>query len=151
LDESGLSSALQWYVQGLADRSGLDIDLDIPEHFERLSPEMEVVIFRIVQECLTNTHRHSGSKTSRIVVARKGENVCVEVQDHGQGMSRERLAEVQSHGTGVGLRGMRERAHQLHGDLSIESNSLGTKISATFPVKTLSTNEESTTQRRCVA
>jgi PAS domain S-box-containing protein len=150
LDESGLSSALQWYVQGLADRSGLDIDLDIPEHFERLSPEMEVVIFRIVQECLTNTHRHSGSKTARIVVARKGENVYVEVQDHGKGMSRERFAEVQSHGTGVGLRGMRERAHQLHGDLSIESNSLGTKISATFPAKTLPANEESTTRRRCV-
>jgi PAS domain S-box-containing protein len=151
LDESGLSSALQWYVRGLADRSGLDIGLDIPEQFERLSPELEVVIFRIVQECLTNTHRHSGSKTARIVVARKGENVCVEVQDHGKGMSRERLAEVQSHGTGVGLRGMRERAHQLHGDLSIESNSLGTKISATFAVKTLSTNEESTAQRGCVA
>jgi PAS domain S-box-containing protein len=151
LDESGLSSALQWYVQGLADRSGLDIDLDIPEHFERLSPEMEVVIFRIVQECLTNTHRHSGSKTARIFVARKGENVYVEVQDHGKGMSPERFAEVQSHGTGVGLRGMRERAHQLHGDLSIESNSLGTKISANFPAKTLSTNEQSTTQRGCVA
>jgi PAS domain S-box-containing protein len=151
LDESGLSSALQWYVQGLADRSGLDIDLDIPEHFERLSPEMEVVIFRIVQECLTNTHRHSGSKTARIVVARKGENVYVEVQDHGKGMSRERLAEVQSHGTGVGLRGMRERAHQLHGDLSIESNSLGTKISATFPAKTSPANEESMAQRGCVA
>jgi PAS domain S-box-containing protein len=146
LDESGLSSALQWYVQGLADRSGLDIDLDIPEHFERLSPEMEVVIFRIVQECLTNTHRHSGSKTARIVVVRKGENVYVGVQDHGKGMSRERLDEVQSHGTGVGLRGMRERAHQLHGDLSIESNCLGTKISATFPAKTLPANEESTTQ-----
>ena len=151
LDESGLSSALQWYVQGLADRSGLDIDLDIPEHFERLSPEMEVVIFRIVQECLTNIHRHSGSKTARIVVARKGENVCVEVQDHGKGMSRERFAEVQSHGTGVGLRGMRERAHQLHGDLRIESNSLGARISATFPAKSLPANEESTTQRHSVA
>jgi PAS domain S-box-containing protein len=147
LDESGLSSALQWYVHGLADRSGLDIELDIPEHFERLSPEMEVVIFRIVQECLTNTHRHSGSKTARIVVARKGENVYVEVQDDGKGMSRERFAEVQSHGTGVGLRGMRERAHQLHGDLSIESNSLGTKVSATFPATTLPANEKSVTQR----
>jgi two-component system, NarL family, sensor kinase len=151
LDESGLSSALQWYVQGLADRGGLDIDLDIPEHFERFSPEMEVVIFRIVQECLTNTHRHSGSKTARIVVARKGENVYVEVQDHGNGMSRDRFAEVQSHGTGVGLRGMRERVRQLHGDLSIESNSLGTKISATFPAKSRPANEESTTQRHRVA
>ena len=151
LDETGLSSALQWYVQGLADRSGLQIDLDISEHFERLSPEMEVVIFRIVQECLTNTHRHSESKTARIVVARKGENIYVEVQDRGKGMSRERLAEVQSHGTGVGLTGMRERAHQLHGDLRIESNSLGTKVSATLPVKTLSTNEESSNQRGCVA
>jgi PAS domain S-box-containing protein len=151
LDESGLSSALQYYVQGLSERSGLSIDLNIPEQFERLSPEMELAIFRFVQECLTNTHRHSGSKTARITVVRKGENIYVEVQDHGKGLSRERLAEVQSQGMGVGLRGMRERVRQLHGEFNIESNPLGTRTSATLPAKTPSANEASTTQQRVVA
>jgi PAS domain S-box-containing protein len=151
LDEAGLSSALQYYVQGLSERSGLSIDLDISEHFERLSPEMELVVFRFVQECLTNTVRHSGSKTARISVGRRGENIYVEVQDHGKGMSGERLAKVQSHGVGVGLRGMRERVRQLHGEFNIESNPLGTKASATLPAKTPATNEPSTTELRGVA
>src|SRR5678815_5572644 len=71
LDESGLSSPLSWYVQGLTERSGLAIDLQIPENFERLPREMELVIFRLVQECLTNIHRHSGSKTALIRIERK--------------------------------------------------------------------------------
>ena len=151
LDEAGLSSALQYYVQGLSERSGLSIDLDISEHFERLSPEMELVVFRFVQECLTNTVRHSGSKTARISIGCRGENIYVEVQDHGKGMSRERLTEVQSHGVGVGLRGMRERVRQLNGEFNIESNPLGTKTSATLPAKTLATNEPGTTELRGVA
>ena len=151
LDESGLSSALQYYVQGLSERSGLSIDLNIPVQFERLSPESELAIFRFVQECLTNTIRHSGSQTARITVGRKGENIHVEVQDHGKGMSRARLAEVQSHGMGVGLRGMRERVRQLHGEFSIESNPLGTKTSATLPAKAPLTNEVNTSQQRNVA
>jgi PAS domain S-box-containing protein len=138
LDESGLSSALRWYVQGLAERSELDIDLNIPENFERLSPEMELVVFRLVQECLTNIHRHSGSKTALIRVGREGDKIHVEVQDRGRGMSKERFAEVQSQGTGVGIRGMRERVRQVHGELTIESNPLGTKIVATFPAETFS-------------
>ena len=142
LDESGLSSALQWYVQGLAERSGLDIDLEIAEHFERLAPEMELVIFRLVQECLTNIHRHSGSKTALIRVAREPDKIYVEVQDQGTGMSQERFAEVQSRGIGVGIRGMRERVRQLHGELTIESNALGTRIFATFPAKGQSTIQQ---------
>jgi PAS domain S-box-containing protein len=133
LDESGLAYALRWYVQGLTERSGLDIDLKIPEDFERLSPEMELVIFRLVQECLTNIHRHSGSRTALIRVGREADKICVQVQDHGRGMSQERLAEVQSQGTGVGIRGMRERVRQLHGELTIEANALGTRIFASFP------------------
>jgi PAS domain S-box-containing protein len=146
LDESGLSSALRWYVQGLAERSGLDIDLEIAEHFERLAPEMELVIFRLVQECLTNIHRHSGSKTALIRVAREPDKICVEVQDHGKGMSQERFAEVQSRGTGVGIRGMRERVRQLRGELTLESNALGTRISATFPANDPTAKEQSKTQ-----
>jgi PAS domain S-box-containing protein len=136
LDESGLSYALHWYVQGLAERSELNIELTIPENFERLSPELELVIFRLVQECLTNIHRHSGSKTALIRVVREADKIHVEVQDHGRGMSRERFAEVRSQGTGVGIRGMRERVRQVHGELTIESNALGTKIFAIFPAKT---------------
>jgi PAS domain S-box-containing protein len=151
LDESGLSSALQYYVQGLSERSGLSIDLNIPERFERLSPELELAIFRFVQECLTNTHRHSVSKTARITVDRMGENIYVEVQDQGKGMSRERLAEVQTQGMGVGLRGMRERVRQLHGEFRIESNPLGTKTSAVLPAKTSLTKESNATQQSLVA
>ena len=135
LDESGLSYALRWYVQGLVERSGLDIELSIPDNFERLTPEMELVIFRLVQECLTNIHRHSGSKTALIRVVREADKIHVEVQDHGRGMSKERLAEVQSQGTGVGIRGMRERVRQVHGELTIESNALGTRIIAAFPAR----------------
>ena len=151
LDESGLSSALQYYVQGLSDRGDLSIDLNIPQQFERLSPDMELAIFRLVQECLTNTLRHSESKTARIVVGRKEEKIYVEVQDYGKGMSRERLAEVQSHGMGVGVRGMRERVRQLHGEFNIESNTLGTKTSAIFPAKIVPKNEPSATQERVIA
>ncbi len=136
LDESGLSYALRWYVQGLAERSELNIDLEIPDNFGRLSPEMEVVIFRLVQEGLTNIHRHSGSKTALIRVNREEDKIRVEVQDHGRGMSQERFAEVQSQATGVGIRGMRERVRQVHGELTIESHALGTRIFATFPTKT---------------
>jgi PAS domain S-box-containing protein len=135
LDENGLSSALRWYIDGLTERSGVSIDLDLHEDLGRLSPEVELAIFRLVQECLTNIHRHSGSKTAVIRVVRDSGKIRAEVQDHGTGMSQERLAEVQNRGVGVGLRGMRERVRQSQGELIINSNPLGTKITATFPVK----------------
>jgi two-component system sensor histidine kinase UhpB len=135
LDESGLSYALRWYVEGLVDRSGLEVDLKIPDSFERLSREMELVIFRVVQECLTNIHRHSGSKTALIRIERQHENVHVTVQDSGKGMSPEKLAEIQSQGKGVGLRGMRERVRNFQGEFTVESSGSGTKVSAILPAK----------------
>jgi len=146
LDESGLSSALRWYVEGLADRSGLNIALEIPDNFERLPGDVELVIFRLVQECLTNIHRHSGSKTAVIRVAREGDNISVEVQDQGRGISRERLAEIQSQGVGVGIRGMRERIRQFRGELTIESNALGTRIRTTLLVKARSKAQDTIQQ-----
>jgi PAS domain S-box-containing protein len=137
LDESGLSSALRWYIDGLAERSGLSIELHIPDNLGRLAPEVELAIFRLVQECLTNIHRHSGSKTAVIRVAREPDKVYAEVQDRGRGISPERLADVQLRGAGVGIRGMRERVRQSHGELTVDSNPLGTKITAIFPIKTL--------------
>ena len=147
LDETGISSALSWYVQGLAERSGLAIDLKISENFERLAPEMELVIFRLVQECLTNIHRHSGSKTALIRIEREEDSVHIRVEDHGRGMSPERLAAIQSQGTGVGIRGMRERVRHFHGDLTIESDDSGTKVCATLPLqRPLSMHERNTQQ-----
>jgi PAS domain S-box-containing protein len=147
LDETGIPSALSWYVQGLEERSGLKIGLRIPDNFGRLPSEMELLIFRLVQECLTNIHRHSGSKTAQIEIAREGENVHVAVQDQGAGISPQRLAEIQSHGTGVGIRGMRERVRQFHGDLVIESNGSGTRIYASVPLKARHTSAQSKTQQ----
>ena len=130
LEEIGLSAALSWYVEGLSQRSGLAIQLAISDDFKRLPDDMELVIFRFVQECLTNIHRHSGSKTAIIRIAREGESISLEVQDRGKGISPERLAEIRFHGGGVGIRGMRERLRQFNGELIIDSNALGTKIRA---------------------
>ena len=133
LDETGLSEALRWYIQGLTDRCRLEIALEVPADFERLSREMELVMFRLVQECLTNIHRHSGSKSAVIRIARDGDGVSLEVQDRGRGISAEKLSEIQSQGSGVGIRGMRERARHFGGHMLIESNHKGTKISFRFP------------------
>ena len=96
LDESGLPQALRWYIRGLKERSGIDIALSIPEDFGRLFREMELVMFRVVQECLTNVHRHSGSTKATIRIAREGDHVFLKVQDEGKGMSTEKLSEIQS-------------------------------------------------------
>ena len=147
LDETGISSALSWYVQGLAERSGLEIDLQVPDNFGRVPPEMELVIFRLVQESLTNIHRHSGSKTALIRLEREENTVRVKVEDQGRGMTPERLAAIQSQGTGVGIRGMRERVRHFGGDLVIESNGFGTKVYATLPMKALHSMHRSNTQQ----
>lgn len=135
LDESGLASALEWYVQGLRDRSELDINLSIPDRFERLSADMELVVFRIVQEAVTNVHRHSGSKTASIHLSRDADRVVVKIEDEGRGISPEKLAQIQSQGSGVGISGMRERLRHFNGDLLIESNGTGTTMTAILPIQ----------------
>lgn len=142
LDESGLSSALNWYVQGLKERSGLAVDLRIPEKFERFPADVELVIFRIVQESLTNVHRHSGSKSASIRIAREANKVIVEVEDQGRGVPREKLADIQSQGSGVGISGMRERLRHFGGELVVESNGTGTKIVATLLSKAFPAEEQ---------
>jgi PAS domain S-box-containing protein len=134
LDENGLYSAITWYVQGLLDRSGLDIHLDIPQEFGRLPRDMELVIFRLVQECLTNIHRHSESKTASIRMARESTQISLDIRDQGKGMSPPRLEEVRAGRSGVGIRGMRERLRQFGGIMNIESSDSGTRILVTIPV-----------------
>jgi PAS domain S-box-containing protein len=134
LDEAGLPAALPWYVRGLAERSGLEISLDISEDFGRLPQDLEMVLFRLVQECLTNIHRHSGSAQADIRVVRDAECVLVEVQDYGSGIPLEKLAEIQSGGYGVGIRGMRERLRQFQGELTIDSGPSGTTVRVSIPI-----------------
>jgi signal transduction histidine kinase len=134
LDENGLSSALRWYVSGLVERSGLDIQLNISDDFGRLPSDMELLVFRLVQECLTNIHRHSGSNAASIRITREVEQIRVEIQDQGRGMTTERLAEIQSRGAGVGIRGMRERLRQFKGQMQIESGDSGTCVLVTIPI-----------------
>jgi len=136
LDETGLADAIRLYMKGLEERSGLKIELCIPKDFERLPDDMELAIFRIVQESLTNIHRHSGSKTATIHVSRDAENVFLEIEDEGTGIPDEKLTAIRTQRTGVGFTGMRERVRNLKGILNIHSSSNGTKISATFPVST---------------
>jgi signal transduction histidine kinase len=139
LDEAGLSSALTWYVRGFAERSKIDIDLQIPEDFGRLSRDLEIAIFRVVQECLTNIHRHSGSAVARIAIAHSDGHVCVEVEDKGKGIPPQKRSEIISSSTagtpGVGIRGMRERLRQLGGALDIRSDGegKGTIVTAKLP------------------
>jgi signal transduction histidine kinase len=136
LDEAGLSSAVRWYIDGFAQRSNIEVVLDFPDDFGRLSREAETAIFRVVQECLTNIHRHSESSIAKIRCRHLDGHVVVEVQDKGKGISSEKLAEMTAAGTpGVGIRGMRERLRQLGGDLEINSGSSGTAVIARLPVK----------------
>jgi PAS domain S-box-containing protein len=136
LDEIGLADALHWYVEGLKERSTLEIELIVSQGFGRLSRELELVLFRLVQECLTNIHRHSGSKTASIFLARQRSKVVLEVQDRGRGIPPEKLLQIHSQGSGVGIRGMRERVRQFDGTMNIESNDRGTYISFSFPLVT---------------
>jgi PAS domain S-box-containing protein len=133
LDETGLAEAVRWYIQGLSQRNGLEIKLEVADDFGRLSREMELVMFRLVQECLTNIHRHSGSRSASIRLARENGEACLEVQDYGKGISPERLAEIQAKGSGVGITGMRERVRQFGGRMEIESNGSGTRIGFVLP------------------
>jgi signal transduction histidine kinase len=139
LDEAGLASALRWYIDGYSQRSQIQVDLEFPEDFGRLSREAETAIFRTVQECLTNVHRHSESRTATIRVAAAENDVRVEVEDRGKGIPPERQFEKGAAGIpGVGIRGMRERLRQLGGSLEIHSNGEGTLVVARLPATLVS-------------
>ncbi|MFB3924061.1 MAG: MASE1 domain-containing protein [Terriglobia bacterium] len=136
LDEVGLSSAIRWYADGVAERGGLEIDLQVSENLRRMPAEVETALFRIVQESLTNTLLHSGSKKARIHIAQENGAVMLEVSDKGRGIPAEILNHPEAilERLGVGIAGMRERVKQLGGDLEIQSGRGGTRIKAVVPV-----------------
>jgi PAS domain S-box-containing protein len=134
LDEVGLGSALRWYLDGFSKRSKIEVDLDLPPNLARLPKELELVIFRVVQESLTNIHRHSGSSSARIHLSRSASTVSFEISDRGKGISPERQQQLTAARAGVGVRGMEERVRQFGGTLEIVSDQTGTKVSGVLPV-----------------
>jgi len=138
LDEVGLASALRCYVEGFAERSKIDATLEISPDLRRLPKEVELAVFRLVQECLTNIHRHAGSPTARIRVVQNETSIRVEIEDAGRGIPREKQAALG--GTG-GLRGMRERLRGLGGTLQIQSSGGGTRVTAITPVMPNDSNQ----------
>jgi len=135
LEELGLISALRQYVEGYTQRSGIRVELDAPADFGRLPQEIELAVFRVVQESLTNIHRHSGSSTAQVHLRRDISGVRLEVQDQGRGMPQERFDQAGQimPGFGVGITGMQERLRQLGGRLNMVSSSQGTTVTAIVP------------------
>jgi len=136
LDELGLTSALYYYAEGFAKRSGIHVSLDVPAKLGRLPRELETTVFRIVQESLTNIHRHSRSATAGIRIVRNATDLTLEVSDEGNGMSPAVLERSNGGGggLGVGIAGMCERARQLGGQLAIDASGHGVKVRAILPL-----------------
>jgi PAS domain S-box-containing protein len=136
LDEAGLPSAIRWFVEGFAERSKIPVALEIPQNLGRLSPEFETTIFRVVQEGLTNIHRHSGSSTAAIRISQATEAIRLEISDCGKGIpTGVQLGLAGAGRSGVGIQGMRERLRQLGGHLEIQSRRTGTTILAVLPLR----------------
>lgn len=141
LDEAGLLSALRWYASGFAERSGIRVELDVPEHLDRLPLDTETALFRVVQESLSNIHRHSTSQTARIRLRRDAEALVMEIEDRGRGMSHVALRDITGGRgrVGVGIAGMSERIKQLGGRFEVMSNDrgkTGTTVSVYLPAET---------------
>jgi signal transduction histidine kinase len=136
LDEVGFACAAEWYIEGFAKRSGINVRADIGNSRERLPQSVEIALFRVLQESLTNIHRHSGASDASVHFRHEVDAVVLEIRDFGRGIPEERLRLL--HGinaeTGVGLAGMRERLHELNGTLEIESDGHGTSMRATVPL-----------------
>jgi signal transduction histidine kinase len=130
LDEMGLPSAIQWYAERFAKRSNINVTLEIPNDFGRLSREKEIALFRVVQESLANVHQHSGSPTATVRISQSSGHVCVQVSDLGKGMA----SGPSSASSGVGIKGMCERLRQLGGVLNVHSSGGGTLITADLPI-----------------
>jgi signal transduction histidine kinase len=142
LDEIGLSSALQWYVDGLAQRSHIRIELQLPEELGRLSQELETTIFRIVQECLTNIHRHSESKVAQISLVLHDKHVLLIIRDQGRGVRPEMVGNPAENSSsfGVGIRGIAERVRELGGQMRIKNAGPGTVVDVLLPLNQETSN-----------
>jgi signal transduction histidine kinase len=137
MDAAGFASAARWYVEGFSQRSGLRVTLDVPDDLGRLPDEVELALFRVLQEALTNVHRHSGASEATVLIREDAEQVILQVNDNGGGIAPQLLAHFHDTGAGmgVGLAGIRERAWELGGKLKINSDGDGTAVLVTIPVR----------------
>ena len=140
LDEVGFPCAAEWYIEGFSKRSGINVKADIANSHERLPKRVEIALFRVLQDGLTNVHRHSGATDASIKFQHDAEAAILEMRDFGRGITKERLSLLSgaSAETGVGLAGMRERLRELDGNLEIESDGQGTSMRATVPIRATS-------------
>lgn len=135
LDEMGLRSALQCFIDGFAERSKIKVTTEMDSDLGRLPEDYELSLFRIAQECLTNVHRHSGSFTAHVRLCRTPEKIEMEIKDEGKGIKHEMQSEVAAgSSTGVGLRGMQERVRSLRGELIVQSGGSGTCVRVALPL-----------------
>jgi signal transduction histidine kinase len=136
LDDIGIASAARWYLEGFAKRSGIEVSTDIPDSAIRMPRSMELTMFRVLQESLTNIHRHSKSTRAEVSLHMLTDSAVLRVRDYGKGISRETLEHFQHDGThvGVGLAGMRERVAEQDGQFEIESDDHGTVIEVRMPL-----------------
>ena len=136
LDATGFASAASWYVEGFGKRSGIGASLKLPENLGRLSVKVETALFRIMQEALTNVHRHSKSRRVDVALSTSDKNVVLVIRDFGKGIPKDLLEQFRQSGTkvGVGLAGIRERVKELGGKLEILSNGKGTTVKASVPI-----------------
>jgi len=133
LDEVGLVSALRWYLEGLSDRSGIEILLEIdPPDLSRLKPDIETAIFRIIQEALTNMFRHSGARNGSVRLTETDGRVVVTVRDDGKGIE-EQVIQLRPDSVGVGIGGMRQRVNELGGSLRLANAHPGTIVEVVIP------------------
>ena len=132
LDEAGLGEAIRDYVDGFTKRSGIQVELDLSPRLGRLARDIELVLFRVVQESLTNTQRHSGSQQAKIRIHRNAD-VTLEISDPGPSAGSEREKEERRFEPGVGITGMQERVKLIGGRLDIDSSSHGTTVRVTIP------------------
>jgi signal transduction histidine kinase len=136
LEEVGLRSAIPWYIEGFSKRSGIQVTCNIDQNVGRLSRDAELAIFRILQESLTNVHRHSDSPTAQVLLGLEDDGTAyLQVSDQGKGISPSVLepGSDSSNTLGVGLRGMVERMHHLGGSMEMSSNDRGTTVRASLP------------------
>ena len=133
LDEVGLMSALRWFLEGVSERSGIAVRLEVePADLRRLRSELETAIFRIVQEALTNMFRHSGARNGNVRVVERNGNITITVRDDGKGIE-EGVALLHPESVGVGIGGMRQRVTELGGTLRLANANPGTIVEVVIP------------------
>ena len=149
LDEVGFASAAKWYVEGFSQRSGIQVSLVLPEKLKRLPGSVELALFRVLQESLTNIHRHSHSASAEISLSLHAEEIRLWVRDKGRGVAPDVLEGIQTNSSyvGVGLVGLRERLRELGGRLEVRSDSPGTSIIASLPIPKVSAKGDNGSRR----